>query len=114
MLVSSGSGGVIGKTITFSGLNSKFVALNKSNAGVVLNNARSIAKSLMSTTLFRFYLHYCLALHPHKYRTENYPSDIRLYDRKMWSNIAAFPPLQHSSRCVELCLLELRCSSSGR
>ena len=86
----SASGEVIKKTVTFSGLNSRSVALNKSDAEDVLNNARSIARSLMSTSLFRFYLHYCLALHPHKYRIKNYPSDIRLYDRKMWSNIAAF------------------------
>ena len=50
----SASGEVIKKTVTFSGLNSRSVALNKSDAEDVLNNARSIARSLMSTSLFRF------------------------------------------------------------
>ena len=68
----------------------QFKMLSVDDAAEMLSNARCIVKCLLKSSLFRFYLHYCLALHPHKYPMMNYPTDIRLYDRKMWSSIATF------------------------
>ena len=44
----------------------------------------------MNLHYFRFLLEYSLALPPHRYAVEDYPSDFRLYDRKMWSHKASF------------------------
>ena len=66
----------------------QFRVLSVDDAKKMLSNARCIVKYLLKSSLFRFYLHYCLALHPHKYPLMNRPTDIRLYDRKMWSSIA--------------------------
>ena len=68
----------------------QFKMLSVDDATKMLSNARCIVSYLLKSSLFRFYLHYCLALHPHKYPMMNRPTDIRLYDRKMWSSIAMF------------------------
>ena len=70
------------KTATFSRLSFKAVTLSVVDAAKVLENARCIGTRLRCSSLFRFYLHYCLAMHPHRYKMENYPSDVRLFDRK--------------------------------
>jgi len=66
------------------------VVLSGTDLEKLLGNAQRLGRMLMNLPYFRFLVDYSLALPPHQYAVEDYPSDFRLYDRKMWSHKASF------------------------